>query len=93
MQPVPGGAFALGSANFYPEEAPVRWVDVEGFWIGERRITVSQFRRFVKQMGYASVAERPLAPAQFPDADRADAPCPGQWSQRELRLGCTPPAR
>jgi hypothetical protein len=31
MQLVPGGMFAMGSADFYPEEAPVRRVEVEGF--------------------------------------------------------------
>src|SRR5438270_12637 len=65
----PGGAFAMGSENFYLEEAPVRRVEVEGFWIDARPVTVGQFRRFVKQTGYVTVAERPLDPALFPDAD------------------------
>jgi formylglycine-generating enzyme len=59
----------MGSENFYPEEAPVRRVEVEGFWIDARPVTVGQFRRFVKQTGYVTVAERPLDPALFPDAD------------------------
>jgi formylglycine-generating enzyme len=71
MQLVPGGEFAMGSADFYPEEAPVRRVEVDGFWIDERPVTVGQFRRFVKQTGYVTVAERPLDPELFPDADRA----------------------
>jgi sulfatase modifying factor 1 len=69
MQRVPGGEFAMGSADFYPEEAPVRRVEVEGFWIDERPVTVGQFRRFVKQTGYVTVAERPLDPELFPGAD------------------------
>ena len=69
MKPVPGGAFAMGSENFYLEEAPVRRVEVEGFWIDARPVTVGQFRRFVKQTGYVTVAERPLDPALLPDAD------------------------
>jgi formylglycine-generating enzyme required for sulfatase activity len=69
MQLVPGGKFAMGSADFYPEEAPVRRVEVEGFWIDERPVTVGQFRRFVKQTGYVTVAERPLDPELFPGAD------------------------
>jgi formylglycine-generating enzyme len=71
MQLVPGGEFAMGSADFYPEEEPVRRVEVDGFWIDERPVTVGQFRRFVKQTGYVTVAERPLDPELFPDADRA----------------------
>src|SRR5947199_10664601 len=71
MKQVPGGAFAMGSEDFYPEEAPVRRVEVEGFWIDERPVTVGQFRRFVKQTGYVTVAERSLDPELFPGAEPA----------------------
>ena len=73
---VPGGEFAMGSEAFYPEEAPVRRVGVEGFWIDERPVTVAEFRRFVKATGHVSVAERPLDPADYPGAD-PDALVPG----------------
>ena len=66
---VPGGEFAMGSEAFYPEEAPVRRVGVEGFWIDERPVTVAEFRRFVKATGHVTVAERPLDPADYPGAD------------------------
>jgi formylglycine-generating enzyme len=69
MKRLPAGEFAMGSEDFYPEEAPVRRVEVEGFWIDERPVTVGQFRRFVKQTGYVTVAERPLDPELYPDAD------------------------
>jgi sulfatase modifying factor 1 len=69
MKRLPGGEFAMGSEDFYPEEAPVRRVAVEGFWIDERPVTVGQFRRFVKQTGYVTVAERPPDPELYPDAD------------------------
>ena len=71
MTRVPAGEFAMGSDDFYPEEAPVRRVAVEGFWIDERPVTVGQFRRFVRQTGYVTVAERPLDPELYPDADPA----------------------
>jgi formylglycine-generating enzyme required for sulfatase activity len=71
MKWVPGGEFAMGSDAFYPEEGPVRSVGVEGFWIDERPVTVADFRRFVKATGHVSVAERPLDPADYPDADPA----------------------
>ena len=61
----------MGSEDFYPEEAPVRRVEVEGFWIDERPVTVGQFRRFVKPTGHVTVAERPPDPADYPDADPA----------------------
>ena len=30
---IPGGPFAMGSEEFYPEELPVRTAAVEEFWI------------------------------------------------------------
>lgn len=69
MRRIPGGSFLMGSEDFYPEERPVRRVEVSGFWIDERPVTVAQFRRFVKATGYVTVAERPLDPAEFPGAD------------------------
>ena len=30
---IPGGTFAMGSDDHYPEEAPVHRVTVDGFWI------------------------------------------------------------
>jgi formylglycine-generating enzyme required for sulfatase activity len=68
MEHLPGGAFAMGSEDFYPDEAPVRRVEVDGFWIDARPVAVAEFRRFVKQTGYVTVAERPLDPTQFPEA-------------------------
>ena len=66
---VPGGEFLMGSEDFYPDERPVHRVAVEGFWIDERPVTVGQFRRFVKDTGYVTLAERPLDPGLYPDAD------------------------
>jgi formylglycine-generating enzyme len=66
---IPGGVFTMGSESFYPEERPLRRVEVDGFWIGQHLVTVAEFRRFVKATGYDTVAERPLDPAQYPDAD------------------------
>jgi formylglycine-generating enzyme len=71
MVRVPGGVFLMGSADFYPEERPVRRVEVDAFWMDDHPVTVAEFRRFVKATGYITVAERPLDPAQYPDADPA----------------------
>jgi formylglycine-generating enzyme len=71
MARVTGGAFLMGSEDFYQEERPVRRVEVDGFWIDEHPVTVADFRRFVKATGYVTVAERPLDPRQYPDADPA----------------------
>jgi sulfatase modifying factor 1 len=72
MQRITGGTFLMGSESFYPEERPVRPVAVAGFWIDDGPVTVAQFRRFVKATSYVTVAERPLDPGEFPDADPAD---------------------
>ena len=66
---IEGGEFLMGSEDFYPEERPVRRVEVDGFWIDERPVTAAEFRRFVRETGYVTVAERPLDSADYPDAD------------------------
>jgi formylglycine-generating enzyme len=69
MHWVPGGSFLMGSVGFYPEEGPVREVSVGGFWADEHPVTVAEFRKFVRATGYVTLAERPLDPADYPDAD------------------------
>jgi formylglycine-generating enzyme required for sulfatase activity len=66
---IPGGEFAMGSEEFYPEERPVRRVAVDAFWMDEHPVTVEEFSRFVRATGYVTVAERPLDPTQYPGAD------------------------
>ena len=68
---IPGGAFRMGSDEFYPEERPVHDVAVDGFWMDEHQVTVAEFRRFVKATGHVTVAERALEAADYPDADPA----------------------
>jgi sulfatase modifying factor 1 len=68
---IPGGTFAMGSADFYPEERPVHRVALDGFWMDEHPVTVAEFRRFVRATGYPTVAQRPLDPAAYPGADPA----------------------
>ena len=63
------GSFAMGSVDFYPDEAPVTEVSVEAFRIERHPVTNEQFGRFVEDTGYVTVAERPLDPADFPGAD------------------------
>ena len=59
----------MGSEDFYPEERPVRHVSVEGFWVDERQVTAAEFRRFVRETKYVTLAERPLPTEDYPDAD------------------------
>jgi sulfatase modifying factor 1 len=68
---VPGGTFLMGSEDFYPEERPVHRAAVDGLWVDRHPVTNAEFRRFVKATGHLTVAERPLEPADYPDADPA----------------------
>jgi formylglycine-generating enzyme len=66
---VGGGTFRMGSEDFYAEEAPVREVQVDGFWMDEHPVTAAEYRRFVRETGYVTLAERPLDAEDYPDAD------------------------
>jgi sulfatase modifying factor 1 len=68
---IPAGIFAMGSADFYPEERPVHRVILDGFWMDEHPVTVAEYRRFAQATGYTTVAQRPLDPGAYPDADPA----------------------
>ena len=69
MRWIPGRTLAMGSEDFYPEERPVHHVSVDGFWMDETPVTAAQFRRFVRETMYVTLAERPLDAALYPDAD------------------------
>ena len=68
MVQIPEGVFRMGSADFYPEEGPVREVRVGAFAVDRAPVTVAQFARFVEETGYLTLAERVPDPAVYPDA-------------------------
>ena len=68
---IPGGAFQMGSNDFYPEERPVHRVAVDGFWMDKHPVTTAEFRRFVEATGYITIAERPPDPQDYPGVDPA----------------------
>jgi formylglycine-generating enzyme required for sulfatase activity len=72
---IEAGEFTMGSADFYPEEAPVHRRQVERFLIARAPVTNAQFGAFVAATGYVTTAERPLPTEEFPDlADEARLP-------------------
>jgi formylglycine-generating enzyme required for sulfatase activity len=71
MVRIPGGTFTMGSEAFYPEEAPLRRVRVDPFWIDETQVTNAQFAEFIETTGYRTFAEIPPDPAQYPGMDPA----------------------
>ncbi|MBH0781727.1 formylglycine-generating enzyme family protein [Nocardia sp. NEAU-351] len=62
----------MGSADFFPEERPVRRVWVDPFRIDAHPVTNAAFRRFVKQTGYVTVAERTPRAEDYPEAEPED---------------------
>ncbi|MFC7099022.1 formylglycine-generating enzyme family protein [Halobaculum marinum] len=72
MVRIPGGTFAMGSEEAYPEEAPVRDVAVDGFWMDATHVTNAAFAAFVDDTGYTTIAERDPDPDDYPGVDPAD---------------------
>jgi formylglycine-generating enzyme required for sulfatase activity len=66
MRHLDGGVFKMGSQRFYPEEAPVRAVRVDPFWIDEAPVTNREFARFVAATGHRTLAEIAPDPADYP---------------------------
>ena len=69
MVRIPAGRFLMGCERFYPEEAPVREVEMAGFLIDRGPVTVAAFEGFVADTGYVTLAERTPVAADYPDAD------------------------
>jgi formylglycine-generating enzyme len=65
---IPGGTFAMGSNDHYPEERPVHEMNVDGYWMDQHPVTNLEFMRFVKATGHVTFAERPPDPSQYPGA-------------------------
>lgn len=66
MRRIEGGRFHMGSDRFYPEERPVREVQVDSFWIDEVPVTNAAFARFVEATGYRTFAEIAPDPRDYP---------------------------
>jgi formylglycine-generating enzyme required for sulfatase activity len=90
---LPGGAYRMGSTQFYPEEVPVHTVTVAPFAIERHPVTNAQFAAFVDATGYVTVAEQALDPALYPGVPPADLapgalvfrPTPGPVDLRDWR--------
>jgi formylglycine-generating enzyme required for sulfatase activity len=63
---VPGSTFTMGSDHHYPEEAPSHKVTVDGFWMDKYPVTNEEFKCFVDETNYVTVAERPIKPDDYP---------------------------
>ncbi|WP_437583175.1 formylglycine-generating enzyme family protein [Paramicrobacterium sp. CJ85] len=63
---IPGGEFAMGSNQFYPEESPAHVTRVGDVLLDRHPVTNRQFREFVDATGYVTVAEQGLDAAEYP---------------------------
>src|SRR5262245_40503732 len=71
MRLIRGAEFWLGSNDHYPEERPAVRVAVSDFWIDTTPVTNREFRKFVEETRYVTLAELPPDPAQYPGANPA----------------------
>lgn len=71
MMWIPSGTFLMGSEDGQSDEAPLRTVSVNGFWMDKTEVTNEQFQKFVEATGYVTIAERKPDPKDFPGADPA----------------------
>jgi formylglycine-generating enzyme required for sulfatase activity len=75
---IPGGEFSMGSDHrseslcglpgITNDAVPIHRVFVDGFWMDETEVTNAQFRKFVEETGYITVAEIKPTKEEFPDA-------------------------
>lgn len=70
---IEGAKFTMGSVNFYPEEAPLARVSVDGFWIDRTPVTNRQFAEFVAATGHVTLAELAPDPKNYPGMSAAMA--------------------
>lgn len=98
MVGLPGGVFRMGSedALAYPEEGPVREVEVGPFAIAATTVTVAEFAVFVASTGFRTEAEvfgdSLVFAGLLAEAVRAQSrPCPGPRGgvRSRVRHGCT----
>jgi len=66
MRSIDGGVFTMGSVTGYPEEAPLRKVRVDSFWIDAHPVTNREFARFISATGHVTTAEIAPDPKDYP---------------------------
>jgi len=62
---IPAGEFTMGSNEGLANEKPVHKVYLDDFWLGKFPVTVGQFKKFIKETGYKTDAEKGQGSWQF----------------------------
>lgn len=75
---IPGGEFSMGSDHrsealcglpgITNDAVPIHRVYVDGFWMDQTEVTNAEFRKFVEETGYITVAEIKPTAEEFPGA-------------------------
>jgi len=93
MRWIEAGAFTMGSLAFYPEEAPLARVRVDGFWIDETPVTNAEFARFVAATRHVTGAEIAPDPRDYPGiAPGMDRPGSLVFRKSALPVGTDDPS-
>ena len=66
MVEIAGARYRIGSDRHYPEEAPVREVELEAFLVDRHPVTNREFARFVADTGYTTLSETLPDPKLYP---------------------------
>jgi len=83
MVRIEGGTSAMGSTGSFetpyghkefPEESPIRELEISGFWIDETEVTNKQFAAFVEATDYITFAEREADLSDFPAGTEGSLP-------------------
>ena len=78
---VPGGSFTMGTDALQltgqpvrsgAEESPPHRVILESFYMDETEVTNAQFKTFIEETGYVTLAERPFKKEDYPKAKPED---------------------
>ena len=78
---VPGGSFTMGTDELQlagqpvrsgAEESPPHRVILESFYMDETEVTNAQFKTFIEETEYVTLAERPFKKEDYPKAKPED---------------------
>lgn len=91
---IPGGEFTMGCLEEHCSEASMapHRVKVEGFWMDETEVTNAQFKKFVEETKYVTVAERPVDWNELKKQSPPGTPKPPDEDLQPGSLVFTPPS-
>lgn len=92
---IDGGTFTMGTDDptAMPNERPAHEVTVSGFWMDITPVTNAQFRAFVEDTGYITVAERPVDWDELKKQLPPGTPKPDEAMLQPGSLVYSPPGR